>query len=69
MIGVQMIMRIFLVTGWMDTLELAGVKEPERKMNALQALVWDTLVDPIWQQRNTLQHAAKINTTREMENN
>ena len=41
----------------MDALELAGVHNPEQKINALQALVWYTVVDPIWQQRSKLQHA------------
>ena len=49
-----MMVRGFLATGWMDALKLAGVKNPERKMNTLQALVWDTVVEPIWQQRNKL---------------
>ena len=58
-IGVQIMVRGFLATGWMDALELAGVKNPERKINTLQALMWDTISEPIWQQRNKLQHAAE----------
>ena len=57
--GVHMMVRGFLTTGWMNALELVGVKNPERKINTLQALVWDTVVDPIWQQRNKLQHATE----------
>ena len=34
-IGVQMMVRGFLATGWMGALELSGVKNPERKTNTL----------------------------------
>ena len=48
----------------MDALELAGVKNLERKMNTLQALVWDTIAEPIWQQKNKLQHSAENKYTK-----
>ena len=48
----------------MDALELAGVKNLERKISTLQALVWDTVAEPIWQQRNKLQHAAENEYTK-----
>ena len=46
----------FLVQGWMTAIEAVGSSHPERRMNALQCMIWDTITDPLWQERNDIKH-------------
>ena len=46
-IGIPMMLRRFLAKGWMEAIEETGVSSPERKMNALQKMVWSEIMDPI----------------------
>ena len=55
-IGVNMMARGFLARGWMDALEENGVDKPERKMEALQLMLWDVVVQPLWHTRNHILH-------------
>ncbi len=55
-IGTHMMLRGYLANGWMTALENAGVEHPDRKMNALQRLIWSDFVTPIWTERNDILH-------------
>lgn len=46
-IGFDMMLRGFLASKWMTALEDSGVQAPERKMNALQRMIWEDLVNPM----------------------
>ena len=46
-IGFDMMLRGFLASKWMTALEDSGVQAPERKMNALQRIIWEDLVNPM----------------------
>ena len=60
-IGFHMMVRGFLATGWYDAIAATGASHPERKMTALQGLVWDTIVDPLWATRNDILHRQQNN--------
>ena len=51
--------RGFLVHGWEAAIAATGAKHPERKADALQRLIWDTIVDPMWAARNDILHRQK----------
>ena len=55
-IGLQYMARGFLVKGWQEAIETTGVKHPDRKMSALQRLVWSEVVTPLWNTRNDILH-------------
>ena len=50
-------LRGFLAKGWKRAIEKAGASHPERRMNTLLRLVWDTIMDPLWQERNEIKHS------------
>ena len=58
-IGFNMMIRGFLAQGWMEALIEAKVDNPERRMNTLQRMVWEVVVDPLWQTRNNILHEDK----------
>ena len=53
-IGIHLMLRDFLAQGWMTAISAAGSSHPERRMNTLQHMIWDTIMDPLWQERNTI---------------
>ena len=53
-IGLNFLPRGFLATGWYDAIAATGVSYPERKMDALQRPLWNTILEPIWHQCNDL---------------
>ena len=55
-IGVHMMLRDFLAKGWMAAIEAAGSPNPEHQMNILQCMIWDTIMDPLWQDHNGIKH-------------
>jgi hypothetical protein len=55
-IGLHLLHRGYLATGWFDAIEKAGVSNPDRKMNVLQRLIWDYWSFPIWATRNSILH-------------
>ena len=55
-IGVHLMLRGFLAKGWMTAIEAAGASHPERRMNALQSMIWDMIMDPLWHERNDIKH-------------
>jgi len=55
-IGTSLMLRGFLATGWMTAMRDAGVKKPERQMNKLQQMIWETWCKPIWSTRNRILH-------------
>ena len=55
-IGIQYIPRGFLAVGWLEAIKATGAKHPERKMDALQLLVWEDVVLPLWYVRNNILH-------------
>jgi hypothetical protein len=68
-IGVHLMHRGYLATGWFDAIESAGVSNPERKMNILQKLVWDYWAFPIWKTRNDILHGPNNKYTMAENNN
>ena len=42
--------------GWQDAIKATGAKNPEQKMDALQRLMWDDVVSPLWSVRNDIMH-------------
>ena len=40
----------------MTAIEAAGSSHPERRMNKLQRMIWDTIINPLWQERNDIKH-------------
>ena len=40
----------------MRAIEKAGTSHPERRMNTLLRSVWDTIMDPLWKERNEIKH-------------
>ena len=55
-ISLDMMMRGFLAHGRIEALIRQGVPSPERKMNALQEIVWIEMVMPLWFERNDIKH-------------
>ena len=55
-IGLQYMPRGFLAVGWQDAIKATGAKNPEQKMDALQRLMWDDVVSPLWSVRNDIMH-------------
>ena len=49
-------LRGFLAKGWMTAIEAAGASHPERQMNALQSMIWDTIMDPLWHEQNDIKY-------------
>ena len=60
-LGLECIPQAFLVKGWMSAIEATGVQNPERRMDALQLMLWDDVVTPLWlwTQRNATLHDTK----------
>ena len=56
LIGFNLLSRGFIAEGWLNALESAGLRHPDRQMNALQRLVWDEWAFPIWNMRNSILH-------------
>ena len=56
MIGFDMMMRGFLTKDWIEALIRQGVPSPERKMNALQEIMWTKIIDPLWREQNYIKH-------------
>ena len=54
MIGIELMLRCFLVKGWMTAMEESGAPHPDRCMDTLQHLIWDTVTDPLWHERNEI---------------
>ena len=52
-------LRDFLAKGWMTAIAKSGVAHPDRQMITLQRLIWDTIMDPLWQERNKIMHQNK----------
>ena len=68
MIGFDMMMRGFLAKDWMEALIRQGVPSPERKMNALQEIMWTGIIDPLWHERNEIKHGKTgVHDEREVE--
>ena len=69
--GPPLLMRGFLTIGLHQALENAGCKHPERQMNALQKIIWEEWVRPIWETRNQLMydHLNRFNAAEERELN
>ena len=40
----------------MIAIEATGASHPERWMNALQSMIWDTIMDPLWHERNNIKY-------------
>ena len=55
-IGVHLMPWGFLVKGWMTAKEILGASHPECRMNTLQRMTWDTIMDPLWQEHNDMKH-------------
>ena len=67
-IGLDMMMRGFVAHKRIEALIQQGVPSPERKMNALQEIVWIEIVVPLWFERNDIKHEkAGANDEREAE--
>ena len=49
-----MMMRGFLAKGWLDALIKQGVPTLERKMNALQEIMWLEVTLPLWREQNEI---------------
>ena len=61
-IGMPLMMRGFLAKKWFDAIETSGSKHPERRMIALQRMLWIEWVEPIWHTRNDILHGGHNNT-------
>lgn len=48
MIGIRLMLRGFIGKGWMSAIEVSGAKNPEQRINIVQRLLWDTLLNPLW---------------------
>ena len=55
-IGAHPMLRGFLAKEWKTAIEAMGVSHPEQRMNTLQQMIWDTIMDPLWQERNNIKH-------------
>ena len=53
-IGVNLMIRCFLSKGWMAAIEAAGALHPKRRINMLQRMTCDTIMEPLWQERNDI---------------
>ena len=60
-IGINMMIRGFFATGWVMAIKDHECSHPDRTMNALQRMVWDSIVDPLWKVRNDILHRMKNN--------
>ena len=49
-------LRGFLVKGWMTAVEKVGAPHLEQRMNTIQCVIWDTILDPLWQEHNEIKH-------------
>ena len=56
-IGIKFLARGFIVTDWFEAIKATGVQHPDRKMVALQRLIWSDIFEPAWKSRNELAHA------------
>ena len=56
-IGIKFLARGFIVTDWFEAIKATGVQHPDRKMVALQRLIWSDIFEPAWKTRNELAHA------------
>ena len=65
-VGLKYMARGFLVVGWHDAIAATGARHPERKMDALQRLIWSDVVTPLWHTRNDILHKS-VNRNREHE--
>ena len=61
-IGMSLMMRGFLAKKWFEAIEASGSKHPERRMVALQRMMWIEWVEPIWHTRNDILHGGHNNT-------
>lgn len=55
-IGLEFLPRGFLAVGWFDAIAATGANHPQRKLDALQKMVWFDVVLPLWYERNTVMH-------------
>jgi hypothetical protein len=55
-IGRDMLLRGFLSTHWVHTMECMGCPQPHRKLAALIYYLWIEVTDKLWRERNTLTH-------------
>ena len=55
-VGLEYMARGFLVEAWQDAIAATGARNPERKMDTLQRLVWGSVVQPLWLTRNDILH-------------
>ena len=56
-IGIHLRLWGFLGKGWMRAIEKAGASHPEQRINTLLLrMVWDTIMNPLWQERNKIKH-------------
>ena len=53
--------RGFLANGWVVALKDYGCSHPDRAINVLQRMVWDSIVEPLWKVRNDILHRQKNN--------
>ena len=45
--------------GSTTVIEESGISHPDRRMNTLQRLIWDTVTYPLWQARNEIIQRSK----------
>ena len=62
-IGVHLFLRGYIAKKWETAIEASGSKHPERRVVALQRLIWAEWVAPCWATRNDILHGGKNNTT------
>jgi hypothetical protein len=55
-LGIKFLARGFIVTDWFEAIKAAGVPHPDRKMVALQRLIWSDIFEPAWKTRNEIAH-------------
>ena len=60
-IGINMMIRGFFATGWVLAIKDNECSQPERAMNALQRMVRDSIINPLWKVRNDILHRMKNN--------
>lgn len=60
-IGINMMIRGFFAIGWLSAIKDYECSQPDRAMNALQRMVWDSIVDPLWKVQNDILHRLQNN--------
>ncbi|KAL9183004.1 LOW QUALITY PROTEIN: hypothetical protein ACHAXT_004791 [Thalassiosira profunda] len=60
-LGMRYMLRGFLVKGWEAAIAATGANHPDRLADAMQQLIGDEIIDPMWATRNDILHRQQNN--------